>query len=127
MRKLALVLALVLAACGGDATAPRSDLAGTYTLASVNGGALPAFAWQDNLGRWEIVGGSLELTDRTYLQTVDWRIAAPWGSSTQTTGGQGTYSASGGSVRFEGGPTSGTVAGGAISLVVDGRTLVYRR
>lgn len=42
MRKLAtLVLALGLAACANDATAPSTSIDGTYTLRSINGSTLP--------------------------------------------------------------------------------------
>lgn len=94
------ILLAGLAACGGsDSTAPGLAIAGAYTLARVNGQALPAPATLPLIGAAAVTGGSGTVgTDRS----VNVTILGTYGYSqtSATLSEAGTVSGGGGNYTF---------------------------
>lgn len=65
MRRLVLLGALALAACGGDSTAPSASMVGTWELQSVNGFKIPGQLLNEHIYSGQFVIRS----DGTFTQT----------------------------------------------------------
>jgi hypothetical protein len=95
---------VLLAACDDDDTATAdTNVAGTYTLQTVNGQAPPATTVEDpGVSRLEVTGGTFVLrADRTYTETLNTRTILTNGSSTTGTQTEvGTYATNGNTVLF---------------------------
>ena len=126
-RHVLAAVAMLLVACGGDkATAPNS-IAGGYTLRTVNGVALPATYYQDNVEKDQFFGGTITLAaDHSWTGTlsVD-ATAVPSGASLfhGPVPIHGTYSLNGNTVNLTDGENAlsftGTVTGGTMTLAID--------
>lgn len=68
-RRIILALAVISAACGADATAPKTHLAGSYKLIAVNDTILPVTTLIDFVPR-TVTSGSLTVTDSSYKFTI---------------------------------------------------------
>ena len=95
MRRLAVTLgaalSLALAGCS-DSTGPRAGLAGTYTLRTVNGQALPAVVSSFST----LTAGQVRLNgDGTFSASHTSRQTTPGGTTTVTQNITGTYTRSG--------------------------------
>ena len=128
------VLGLSLAAaCGGDdgPAAPADQVAGTYTLRTVAGRQLPVTLVEEAGDKLELVSGALTLnTDGKFAGTMTFRITEDGRVTTETDGGGGTYTVSGGSVVLtaeDGERTTATRAGNSITFTDDGIPMVFTR
>ena len=79
MRKLlatlSLALALPLAACGDGGTEPEPGIDGTYTLETINGGALPSLIAELDGDKLEVLDGSIVLrADGTFTDRLALRL-----------------------------------------------------
>jgi hypothetical protein len=133
---LALILSVLsLGACTETPSAPLDDAAGTYTLKTVDGSALP-FVYLDLSGwRDEIVSGVVELrVDGNFRDESIYRRTREGVTTMQTVTLTGTWSRRDDLIRFL--PT-GEVATGRLytmrfegtrlTLVEVGRTIVFER
>lgn len=139
MRRLllafAVLFAVVLSACGGgdDSTGPGSaNISGTYTLRTINGRSLPATVFQAGADRVEVLSGNVTLTDGgTYTTQNTVRTTFGGVASTESETDAGTYTRSGTALTFrssdDGTTVSGTVSNGAITVVFEGLSAVYRK
>ena len=136
MRRLvSLALALVVVACGSDnssTTPTNSSVAGTWTLQTVNGGALPYTASQTP-AKVEILSNSVTATSAgTWTSTTQIRTtigtAAPV-TATQTDAG--TYTLSGNNVAINstanGVVGAGTISGNTLTLTQAAGVFVYKK
>ena len=93
MRKVfAVALCAAVVACGGDsATATSAGIAGTYTLATVNGGPLP-FTFQAAEPKLELLSDQLILTAAgTFTESTVVRVTDEGVVTTRTFPDAGTY------------------------------------
>ena len=128
MRKLIGVLLLVAAtACqGGDSTGPEggsASLAGSYSLQTANGKAVPTIAIQDLNGTFEVLSGKVVLNaDATYMDILSYRTTASGSTDPQTLTDtlQGTYIQFGDNITL-------TSSGGSVYSMswIDGNRLAY--
>ena len=124
-RKLAALAAVVGVVACGDSTGPNGQKspAGNYTIATVNGKAVPAPIFSDTGGYMlEITSGRLSLTgDGKYSSVVAFRQTLPGNVSSYTDSTGGTWVQTGGTVQFTETSTgmtgSATWAGGQITFV----------
>lgn len=131
---LAVLLAVVLSACGGnDSTGPGSvSIAGTYTLRTINGGNLPFTVFQSGTDKVEVISGDVVLTDGgTYTTQTTVRTTMDGTVTTDSETDAGTYTRSGTVLTLRSGAdgttVTGTVSGGAITVVFEGFSAVYRK
>ena len=126
------VATFALAACGGggDAIGP-STIAGTYTLQTVNGNALPAVLLEDAGYKLEVLSGSYTLNgDNSYSATASFRETENAVVTPSTESESGTYVVRGSSVTFtdsDGFQTGGTISGTNLTLAAAGLTIRYSR
>ncbi len=131
-----LIVPVFLAGCGdGDGPTATSSIEGTYTLQQVNGVNLPATIYEDPDFKFEILSGSLILTqDRRYREPISFRFTDKSSAQAQTRTEEdtGSYSVTGSTITFvsadaDVGTFSGTVGDNTISYTFEGINLVYRR
>ena len=100
---VAFAAAVAIVACS-DASGPsvQKNPAGNYTIASVNGKAVPAPLFSDTGGyTLEITSGSLALTgDGKYSSVMGFRQTLPGNVSSYTDSTGGTWVRNGGNVQF---------------------------
>ena len=130
----ALVAALLLvgAACGRDtATGPDEDIAGSYTLRTINGQNLPYTTSSVGVNRAEVLSSSLSLNaDGTFGEERSVRRTHSGVSITEAEMKFGTYTSTSSGVTFRattGAQVSGTTANGSITFIEEGFTFVYAR
>ena len=131
------VLGLALAAaCGGDDSPagpgdPGDQVAGTYTLRTVAGRAVPAVLFEEGGDKLEVVSGALTLrSNGTYTGTMTLRVTESGSVTTETDSGTGTYTSAGGSLVLideEGERTPVTRAGNSITISDGGVAMVFTR
>jgi hypothetical protein len=130
-RLLAAITLVALAACGDSPTEPTAaSLAGTWTLQTVNGAAVPATVAGSGANRTDVSKGSVVLTAAgSYTQSVDLVTYTSGQPTTNTLGDAGTFSVSGSTITFTssagGSPQTATVNGSSMSLSFQGSTVVY--
>jgi hypothetical protein len=139
MRRLALVLAAVVplalaGSCGGDsATGPGdTNIAGSYTLQSVNGNSLPWRPIVVGNDFFEITSGGASINaDGTYSLTFNWRESISGQVSTGSESSVGTYTRNGNAITFtdasDGSTATGTISGRQISVTSEGVVFVLVR
>ena len=128
MRKLigALLLVAATACKGGESTGPgggSASLAGTYSLQTANGKAVPTIAIQDLSGTFEVLSGKVVLNaNSTYMDILSYRTTASGSTDPQTLTDtlQGTYVQLGDNVTL-------TSSGGSVYSMswIDGNKLAY--
>lgn len=133
-------LAMLLIACGADKATGPETVAGNYTLRTVNGNAVPAAFYQDNIEKDEIVSGDISLlsdnswTGHLRLRGIDMSTNQEFASISAPIGG--TYSLNNGSITLTDANNAmtftGTVGGGTLAvgtdIVLTGSTaLVFHR
>lgn len=122
MRRLALLaLAVGMAACANDATAPSTSIDGTYSLQRINGTALP-YTFSNGL---QLVGDQLVLnTDGTFTDIARYSNGR---SSTEV----GYYTSLNGSITFNdqtsGSSYQGSLSGTVLTEIVNGFTETYQK
>ena len=103
-RSIAAVVALVaLGACGGGdkSTGPSGTIAGTYSLKTVNGAALPAVVVQIGADKLEVTSGSVTMnSDNTFNGVTAFRETSSGVVDESSAVCSGTYSRSGSNVTF---------------------------
>jgi hypothetical protein len=126
MRRIA-VLGLVVAimACSNDSTSPSGSVAGTYTLQTINGTALP-YTFSSPNGSVVLESDVLTLfSNGTYTDVPQYSPSQ--GSSTEN----GTWSNNNGSITFDdqtdGIEYQGSVSGTVLTEFVSGFTEVYHK
>lgn len=104
VRTLAALAVVVGVVACGDATGPNSQKTpeGNYTIATVNGKAVPAPIFSDTGGYMlEITSGRLSLTgDGKYSSVIGFRQTLPGNVSSYTDSTGGTWVRSGATVQF---------------------------
>jgi hypothetical protein len=122
---IAAVAATLVTGCGADSTAPRSALAGTYTLFAVDEIRLPATATIDGVMR-TVTRGTLTVNDTAYHYTVCMNATGATDAACGT--GQTALVDSGRVVHGEGGASFiGWTTHASRALVVSGDTLRFQR
>ena len=133
-RLLSLALALAIVGCGSDSSSEptTASVAGTWSLQSVNGGALPFILSASNpkielLSNVVNVSANGTWTSTTQTRTTIGTQAPTTASSTQS----GTYTLSGSavSIRSTDGSTvqAGTVSGNTLTLAQTGLVFIYQK
>ena len=120
-------LVLGLVACGDDVIGPE-DIAGTYTLQSVNGQSLP---WALEAGV-EVTAGSITLNqDMTGSSSLTAKLTDSGTVTTITTSAVGTYTHVNGAVTMtwatDGSTDSASIVGSQLTLTPDGDVLIFRK
>ena len=133
-RFVSVTLALVIAACGSDSSsAPtNSSVAGTWTLQTVNGSALPYTA-SPSPAKLEILSNTVTATSAgTWTSTA--QIRTTIGTQAPTTATQtdaGTYTLSGNNVAISstanGVVGAGTISGNTLTLTQAAGVFVYKK
>jgi hypothetical protein len=133
MRKLlALAMLSFFVACGDDTTSPSSaNLAGTYTLVSVNGATLPIVVQAAN-PKIELVSEQLVVNSNGGFTITTTRRSTPTtGAVTSaTTTDAGTYSSSGSTTTFQfnsGNKVTATLSGNTLTLSAGTSSSVYTK
>ena len=126
-RVFMLFLVLGLVACGDDVIGPE-DIAGTYTLQSVNGQSLP---WGLEAGV-EVTAGSITITQNmTCSRSLTATLTDGGTVVSVTNADEGTYTFVNGAIMFSwdsGGSTdSGSIGGSQLTITVDGDVLIFRK
>ena len=122
MRKLALLaLAIGMAACANDATAPSTSVEGSYSLQRINGTALP-YTFSNGL---QLTSDQLVLnTDGTFTDVARYGNGQ---SSTEV----GYYTSLNGSITFNdqtsGISYQGSLSGTVLTEIVSGFTETYQK
>ena len=122
MRKLALLaLAIGMAACANDATAPSTSVEGSYSLQRINGTALP-YTFSNGV---QLTSDQLVLnTDGTFTDVARY-------SNGQSTTEVGYYTSLNGSITFNdqtsGISYQGSLSGTVLTEIVSGFTETYQK
>jgi hypothetical protein len=124
----------VTTACGGDSsTGPAVDVAGTYSLQTVNSKPLPFTVFDDGTEKIEVLSDSYTLTATgTYTNQTVVRTTTGGTSSNETLTADGTYKQTGNSVTLTDSADAtdqitGTVNASSMTINVQGLVLVYSR
>jgi hypothetical protein len=131
-RTLFLVALAALAACSGDSsTDPNASIAGTYTLRTVNGSALPYIVAQSGSNKYEITDDAITLTDTgTWTELWHDRTTTNGQVTTSANPDGGTYTRNGTAITLNSttsGAISGSVSNGTLTLSDQGVAAVYMR
>ena len=137
MRRYVLAsLAMFVIACGGDSAVAPESAAGSYTLQTVNGKAVPAVFYQDSQEKDEFVNGSVALssdnswTGRLTLRGTDlttneeFSFTAPLGGTYSLKSGSITLTDANNGLTFQGTVARGTLAIGS-QILIDGSTTAF--
>jgi len=124
----------VLIACAGDSTSPEdAQVAGDWSLKSVNGAALPA-SRVDGGVTVTTMSAVLTMTGTSsgsYREVLTYQLTSGSSSVTQSQTALGTWAMSNGSITFHDQTYSatyqGSVSGGTITEVRTTATMVYSR
>ena len=121
------LLVLGLVACGDDVIGPE-DIAGTYTLQSVNGQSLP---WVLEAGI-EVTAGSVTINENmTCSRSLTATLTDGGTVVTVTNTDEGTYTFVNGAIMFawdsDGSTDSGSIVGSRLTLSADGDVLILRK
>ena len=132
-RSIATIALIALAGCGDEVTGPTAaSLAGTWTLQSVNGLAVPATITGLGANRSDAVSGSVVLTAAaTYTQTVS-IVSYVSGQATPTNPSDaGSFTIIGSTIEFTssvgGSSQTATVTGNTMSLTFQGLAVVFAK
>ncbi|MGI8619554.1 MAG: hypothetical protein ACR2L6_10795 [Gemmatimonadaceae bacterium] len=128
----AALLGLVAAGCGGsDGINEPQSVAGTYTLRTVNGAALPFVAFETAGYKLEVTGASYVLAaSGTFTNSVSFRETEGGAVTTSTETLTGQYTVSGTTITFtdtDGDVITGSLSGNTLQLSGDGITAVFVR
>lgn len=132
MRRLTFVFALLAFACGGDSTGPDTNIAGAYSLRTVNGANLPFVLEQVGADKVELTADVFTFTDTgTFTQITTLRSTENGQVTTGTIPDAGSYTRSGTAITvafLSGSPTvTGTIGGGTFTIAAGGYSGVYRK
>ena len=134
MRIIACLLLLVGAACGGDSpTQPTSNsVAGTWSLQTVNGAALPYVAAQVGLDKVELTSDVITaVASGSFTQITQVRVTQNGQVSTQSIPDAGSYTLNGTAVTFtfnnDGSSGTGSLTGNTLTVAQDGLVFVYKK
>jgi hypothetical protein len=136
MRKaIGFVLLALALACGGDkVSGPGSEsIAGSYSLTTIDGAALPTVVVQAPDDKLEVTTGSLSLHgDNSYLLTFNLRETQGGTVTVETLSESGAYSRASETVSFHPSDDSGDwsasyASGGTLTATLDGVTFVFGR
>ena len=120
-------LVLGLVACGDDVIGPE-DIAGTYTLQSVNGQSLP---WALEAGVEVTAGGITLNQSMTCSRSLTAMLTDGGTVATVTQTDVGTYTFVTGAVTLtwasDGSTDSGSIVGSQLTLTPDGDVLIFRK
>lgn len=128
----AIVCALALAGCGGDASGPAVDLPGSYLLVNVNGVPLPVHLAETDRGSEFVDGGVLTLTANGTFSIMELdRVVTTKDTTTTQVTSAGTYTTTGTAIKLRYTTTntsvSGTFSASTISLGAGGIVFVYQK
>jgi hypothetical protein len=129
----ALVLIALAAACGSDSTtSPEAEVAGTYTLRTINGAPLPFTLGTAGSATFVLVSSTVTLkADGTFTGSTTATETTGSSSTTSTESGSGTWTRSGTTISLrdsvDGGITTAQYADGSLTLVDTGFTMVFRK
>ncbi len=125
---LAVLVLIGLVACGDDSVSP-ADVAGTYTLVSVDGGGLPAVIQESTDFLLEFTAGSATLNaDLTCSLSLDLRETDQGTVTTDTLVSACTYTIDDGFRLTPSGETfslSGSILGSTLTIIDGGRVFVF--
>lgn len=126
------VLALVLAACGSDASTAPTTVAGTWALQTINAAPLPFVVAQSGADKAEVLADTLKLSAAgSAIESTTIRTTLNGVVNTQTLADTGSYTVNGSAVTLlsttEGSALMGTWSGNTITASVEGFTFVYKR
>jgi hypothetical protein len=132
MRRLLLAIAVLTMACGSDATEPTTmaSVAGTWSLSTVNGTALPYILAQSGADKLEWTADVITATSTgSFTQISSFKTTANGQVTTQTTPDAGTFSINGTAVTFtfqsDGSTGTGALNGNTMTVTGQGFALVY--
>ena len=98
---LAVLGVLLLSACGSDSTGVSGDATGTYTLNSLNGGAIPYSVTLDPTYTITFTGGNFMISSGgAFSETISYTELISGTTTNTTSTCPGTYTQSGGSFTF---------------------------
>jgi hypothetical protein len=127
---LLVLVCLAVWGCSRSATGEGDDPAGIYEMVRVNGAPLPSILEQRNGDKIEIFSAELVLNaNRTYTDSVTWRVTEAGAVTFDRDGSTGTYSRAGEILTFQsaGSTHTGTLAGDTVVIIHTGNTTVYKR
>lgn len=130
-RFAALALLLVLGACADPTFNDSQDHVGVYTMATVNGGGLPATLSSNDSLQIEVTGGSVSLeADHTFAERATFRVTEDGVASSENELVVGHYTRRGDVFDLDGtdGTTLRAVRDGSTLTVIRGNfELIYRK
>lgn len=125
------LLAPLLAGCGSDATGPASDIAGSYTLQTVDNKSLPAVILELGNDTVEILAGEMLLrADGTFRSSITRRDTVGGTSTTETQVDEGQWGRTGSALTFffsDGDRDAGTISGDALTVISASIVFVFTR
>jgi hypothetical protein len=128
-----LFLALLAVGCGGDATGPTTaSVAGTWSLQSINGIALPYVVAQTGGDKVEITGDVFTaVATGSFTQLTTVRTTLSGQVTTQSVADAGSWSMSGTAVTFQfnsnGSVGTGSLSGNTLTVTDAGYAYIYRK
>ena len=132
-RLLSLALALAIVGCGSDSSSEptNASVAGTWSLQSVNGGALP-FILSPSNPKIELLSNVVNVSaNGTWTSTTQTRTTIGTQATTASSTQSGTYTLSGSavSIRSTDGSTvqAGSVSGNTLTLAQTGLVFIYQK
>lgn len=135
-RLIALLLTVGLVGCGSDATSPSASIAGTWSLKTVNGAALPFVILASGTDKEEIVSDVFTLTANgashgAFTQLSTYRLTQNGQVTSQSIPDAGTYTLNGSAVTLQftsdGSSVTGSWSGNTITVGQSGVVGVYQR
>lgn len=133
MRKIAIVMFALAAACGGDSsTGPSASIAGTWTLQTINGAALPFIVAQTGANKVELLSDVVVISGTgSFTETTSVRTTTNGVPTTQSVADAGNYTLSGTAITIhfnsDGSTATGSWSGNTITTTDGGLALVYKR
>ena len=126
-----LALILVLGACTDSTGSNSTDHVGVYTMTTINGDALPATLSSNGADSVEVTAGTVTLNaDRTFSETVSYRITKAGAETTEQELVVGLYSRSRNHFNLNGSDGSLLAAdldGTALTMLRGAFELVYQK
>src|SRR4051794_14186705 len=115
-RRTFVVFSLVLAACGSDSSTSPTNVAGTWTLQTINGSSLPFVVSQSGADKSEILGDVITISGAgTFTESTTIRTTLSGTTTTQSIPDTGTYTVKGSTLTLrssgDGSTGSGTWSG----------------
>jgi hypothetical protein len=135
-RLISVLLAVGLVACGGDSTSPAPSIAGTWSLKTVNGAALPYVILASGTTKIELVSDVFTITANdassgAFTQLTTIRSTQNGQVTSQSIPDAGTYTLNGTAVTFrfnsDGSVGTGSWSGNTITATEEGFAEVYQR